>query len=168
MWLSRLPPVRDVFSDLAFCLAVEFCWPSLSHPSFNLSHSASRHCSVVSELQAWLSAVICPRVSPLPTLPSPPVTFPGDTVAENAPASQDTDETGFSPWVRKVPGEGNGDPPQYSCLGKPMDRGAWRSRGVHGVAESGRRQHTRMHTHSPGLKRCFFQSDSLHSHLLPP
>ena len=24
-----------------------------------------------------------------------------------------------------IPGEGNGSPLQYSCLGKPMDRGAW-------------------------------------------
>ena len=32
-------------------------------------------------------------------------------------------------------GEGNGNPPQYSCLGNPMDRGAWRA-AVHGVAES--------------------------------
>ena len=25
------------------------------------------------------------------------------------------------------PGEGNGNPFQYSCLGNPMDRGAWRA-----------------------------------------
>ena len=24
-----------------------------------------------------------------------------------------------------IPGEGNGSPLQYSCLGNPMDRGAW-------------------------------------------
>jgi len=33
----------------------------------------------------------------------------------------------------KIPGEGNGNPLQYSCLGNPMDKGAWRAR-VHGVA----------------------------------
>ena len=33
------------------------------------------------------------------------------------------------------PREGNGSPLQYSCLGKPMDRVAWRAT-VHGVAES--------------------------------
>ena len=32
---------------------------------------------------------------------------------------------GFNPWVRKFPGEGNGNPLQYSCLANPMDRGAW-------------------------------------------
>ena len=33
------------------------------------------------------------------------------------------------------PGEGNGDPLQYTCLENPMDRGAWQAT-VHGVAES--------------------------------
>ena len=32
-------------------------------------------------------------------------------------------------------GEGNGTPLQYSCLGNPMDRGAWWAT-VHGVAKS--------------------------------
>ena len=27
----------------------------------------------------------------------------------------------------RFPGEGNGNPLQYSCLGSPMDRGAWQS-----------------------------------------
>ena len=33
---------------------------------------------------------------------------------------------------RRSPGEGNGNPLQYSCLENPMDRGAWRAtvRGV--------------------------------------
>ena len=37
-------------------------------------------------------------------------------------------------WGRS-PGEGNGNPFQYSCLENPMDRGAWQVR-VHGVAKS--------------------------------
>ena len=32
---------------------------------------------------------------------------------------------GFNPWVKKIPGEGSDNPLQYSCLGNPMDRGAW-------------------------------------------
>ena len=32
----------------------------------------------------------------------------------------------------RSPGEGNGNPVQYSCLGNPMDRGAWWAT-VHGV-----------------------------------
>ena len=36
---------------------------------------------------------------------------------------------------KKIIGEGNGTPLQYSCLENPMDRGAWQA-AVHGVAES--------------------------------
>ena len=42
---------------------------------------------------------------------------------------------GFDPWVGKIPGEGNGNLLQYSCLGNPMDRGAWRAT-THRVAKS--------------------------------
>ena len=34
-----------------------------------------------------------------------------------------------------IPGEGNGNPLQYSCLGNPMDGGAWQAT-VHGFAQS--------------------------------
>ena len=35
----------------------------------------------------------------------------------------------------RSPGEGNGNPLQYSCLKNPMDRGGWRAT-VHGIAKS--------------------------------
>ena len=35
----------------------------------------------------------------------------------------------------RSPGEGNGNPLQYSCLENPMDRGAWGAT-VHGVTKS--------------------------------
>ena len=44
---------------------------------------------------------------------------------------------GFNPWVRKTPGEENGTPIQYSCLGNLMDRGAWRAI-VHGIEKTHR------------------------------
>ena len=44
------------------------------------------------------------------------------------------------PGSKKSPGEGNGNPLQYSCLENPMDRGAWWAT-VHGVAKSGTRLH---------------------------
>ena len=35
---------------------------------------------------------------------------------------------GFDPWVRKIPWRRSpGHTLQYSCLGNPMDRGAWRA-----------------------------------------
>ena len=49
-------------------------------------------------------------------------------VVENPPANAG-DEDSLSP------GEGNGNPLQYSCLGNSMDRGAWRAT-VHGVTKS--------------------------------
>ena len=41
----------------------------------------------------------------------------------------------FNPWVGRSCGEGNGNPLQYSCLGNPMDRGAWQATGC-GVTKS--------------------------------
>ena len=40
----------------------------------------------------------------------------------------------------RCPGGGNGSPLQCSCLGKPMDRGAWWIT-VHGVAKSDTTEH---------------------------
>ena len=40
----------------------------------------------------------------------------------------------FDPWVRKIPWRRKWQPTQYSCLGNPMDRGAWWAT-VHGVAK---------------------------------
>ena len=39
------------------------------------------------------------------------------------------------PGLRKLPGEVNGNPLQYSCLENPTDSGAWWAT-VHGVAKS--------------------------------
>ena len=43
---------------------------------------------------------------------------------ESACQVGDTDSV---PGSGRSPGEGNGNPLQYSCLGNPMDRGAWRA-----------------------------------------
>ena len=44
--------------------------------------------------------------------------------------------TGSIPGLGRSPGEGNGKPLQYSCLGNPKDRGAWRA-AVHGITRVG-------------------------------
>ena len=49
--------------------------------------------------------------------------FPGGSVVKNPPAN--ARDAGSIPGLGKSPGEGNGNPLQYSCLGNPMDRGAW-------------------------------------------
>ena len=45
-------------------------------------------------------------------------------------------DPGSMPGSGRSPGKGNGFPLQYSCLGNPMDRGAWRAT-VHGIARVG-------------------------------
>ena len=41
---------------------------------------------------------------------------------------------GSTPGSGRYPGGGNGNPPQYSCWGNSIDRGAWQAT-VHGVAK---------------------------------
>ena len=48
---------------------------------------------------------------------------------------QETREEGLIPGWGRVPGEGHGNPLQYSCLENPMDRGAWWAT-AHSVAQS--------------------------------
>ena len=59
--------------------------------------------------------------------------FPSGSVVKNPPAN--TGDLGSIPGSRKYPGEGNGNPPQYSCLEDPMDRGACQAT-VHGVPKN--------------------------------
>ena len=58
--------------------------------------------------------------------------FPGDSVVKNPPAS-----VGYlTPiWVGMIPGERNGNPFQYPCLGNPMERESWQAT-VPGVTRS--------------------------------
>ena len=65
-------------------------------------------------------------------------------MVKNLPANAgDTGNEGLIPGLGKSPGEGNGNPLQYSCLENPMDRGAWQAT-VHGVKKS----RTRLSTHA--------------------
>ena len=57
------------------------------------------------------------------------------SVKESACSAGDKGGVGLIPGSERSPGEGNGNPLQYSCLGNPKDRGAWWAT-VHGVAES--------------------------------
>ena len=69
-------------------------------------------------------------------------------VVKNPPANGgDSRDTGSIPALGRSPGEGNGDPLQYSCLGNPVDRGIWQST-VHGVTKSWAQLSTCTHTHT--------------------
>ena len=54
-------------------------------------------------------------------------------MVKNLPAMQETG--GLIPGSGISPGEGNGNPLQYSCLENPMDGGAWWAT-VHGISKS--------------------------------
>ena len=53
-------------------------------------------------------------------------------MVKNPPAL--AEDPGLIPGLGRSPGEGNGNPLQYSCLENPTDRGAWQAI-VHGVAK---------------------------------
>ena len=52
-------------------------------------------------------------------------------------------DAGSIPGLGRSPGEGNGNPFQYSCLGNPMDRGAWWAT-VNEFTESDTTEHTQI------------------------
>ena len=51
--------------------------------------------------------------------------FPGGSVIKNSPAMQKMQEICLILRLGRSPGEGNGNPLQYSCLENPMDKGDW-------------------------------------------
>ena len=58
-------------------------------------------------------------------------------------------DAGSIPGFGRSPGEGNGNPLQYSCLGNPKSRGVWQVT-VHGVAKQSdmtERVHGHAHAH---------------------
>ena len=52
-----------------------------------------------------------------------PLWFPWWLSVKNPPAH--TGDTGLTPGWERSPGEGTGNPLQYSCLGNPKDGGGW-------------------------------------------
>ena len=59
--------------------------------------------------------------------------FPGGSVVKNLPAN--AGDAGSIPGSEGRPRKANGNPLQYSCLGNPMNQGAWQA-AVHGVTKS--------------------------------
>ena len=62
-------------------------------------------------------------------------------MVKNLPAN--AGDTNSIPGLGRSPGEGNSNPPQYSCLENTMERGAWRGRG--GCKESDMTEQIHMH-----------------------
>ena len=59
--------------------------------------------------------------------------FPGGSGGKESACN--AGDSGSISGSRRSPGEGHGNPLQYSCLGNPMDSGAWRAT-VRGVTKS--------------------------------
>ena len=77
--------------------------------------------------------------------------FPGFTLVgsdskESKESACHNRDMGSVPELRMSPGEGSGNPLQYSCLGNSMDRAAWWA-AVHGVTKSWNNQRL----HLPGV-----------------
>ena len=79
--------------------------------------------------------------------------FPGGSAVKNPPAN--AGDAGSIPRSGRSPGEGNGNPLQYSCLENPMDRGAWQVT-AHAVERVGRELATK-----PPPRVCLYLSNDL-------
>ena len=73
--------------------------------------------------------------------------FPGGSEVKESACN--VGDLGSIPGLGISPGEGNGNPLQYSCLENPMDGKAWQAT-VHGVAKS----QTRLSDFTFTLNRC--------------
>ena len=63
----------------------------------------------------------------------------------------DVRDTGSIPGLGKSPGGGHGNPLQFSCLGNPMDKGAWQAT-AHRVAKSQTQLKQLSHAHALALR----------------
>ena len=59
--------------------------------------------------------------------------FPGGSDGKESPCN--AGDPGSIPGSGRSPGEGNGNPPKYSCLENSVDRESWQAT-VHGVTKS--------------------------------
>ena len=86
--------------------------------------------------------------------------FPHNSVGKESACN--AGDLGLIPGLGRSPGEGNGNPLQYSCLENPMDRGSWWAT-VHGVTRVGHNLATKP---PPPLKYRGFPGGSVVKNLL--
>ena len=83
--------------------------------------------------------------------------FPHSSVGKDSACS--AGDLSSMPGLGRSPGEGNGNPFQYSCLENPMNRGAWQVT-VHGVARVGHNLPTKLPPAAvTGLEKVSFHSN---------
>ena len=104
----------------------------LTKPRFYLYHQIRDHVKQLLMISGWDVTLqileFCRAHGFIETLD-----FPGGS--EVKASACNVGDLGSIPGWGSSPGEGNGNPLQYSCLENPMDRGAWQAT-VHGVAKS--------------------------------
>ena len=86
--------------------------------------------------------------------------FPGGS--DGKASAYNVGDLGSIPGSGRFPGEGNGNPLQYSCLENPMDGGAWCAT-VHGVTKS----RTRLSEFSHSLTHSLKHGDSIEPGYIP-
>ena len=106
--LFRCIPQYNIYDILVLCSQWWTTW--LTPVSFYNEHCCEEH------------SCINPFMVPC-FISSSSMAFPSGSVVKNLPAN--AEDTGSIPGLGRHPGEGNGNPLQYSCLGNPMDRRAW-------------------------------------------
>ena len=83
----------------------------------------------------------------LPNMTWPPTWLVFPSGSDSKESACKAGDQGLTPGSEKSPGEGNGNPLQYSCLEIPMDGGGWQA-PIYGVAKSQTRL-SNWHTHTP-------------------
>ena len=103
-------------------------WRNLWNDSFSVVGPAACHCKSDLEHKYTHSLMYCLQL--LCTTEGFPCSSVGKESACNA------GDPGSIPGSGRSPGEGNGNPAQYSCLENTKNRGAWQTT-AHGVARTG-------------------------------
>ena len=98
------------------------------YPTFRITVSLEQHRS---ELHGWSYTWVLKNSKYYSTTCS--MGFPGGSAGKESTCN--AGDLGSIPGSGRFPGEGNGNPLQYSCLENPMDGGAWWA-PVHGVTKS--------------------------------
>ena len=115
---------RSGYLTLSLCLSVLNCKMEMTAP-------ASKGAYVFK--WANTSTMLRPALTLTEDLLILCYSFPGGS--EGKESACNAEDPGSIPGLGRSPGQGNGNPRQYSCLENSMDRGAWETT-VHGCAKS--------------------------------
>ena len=130
--LPPIPPSIRVFSNDS---ALHIRWPKYWSFSFSISPS-NEHPGLISFGMDWLDLLAVQGTLKSLTVRSlfAMNCFPGGSDGKES-AICNVGDPGLIPELGRSPGEGNGNPLQYSCLENPMHRGAWWA-VVYGVSQT--------------------------------